>query len=345
MIKTYRYRVKDKHTRSLNRMARDVNFVWNFCNDTQKHALRWGKSWPSGFDLAKLTKGSSIMLTIKADAIREVCIQYARSRRQYKRPYLRYRGQRSLGWIPVRGRAIKPQERGFVCQSKNFDVFLSRKIPNGAKICDGSGFSQDARGRWFLNIAVQIPETEQRTPQKAVGIDLGLKDLATLSDGSKIEAPQYFRKTEQRLAKAQRARKKRQVQKIHDKIKAQRRDFLHKAANDIVAKNDLIVVGNVNSSGLKRTRMGKSVSDVGWYSFKQMLAYKSIANGARFIEVNEAYTTQTCSACGSISGPKGRKGLGVREWSCDCGAVHNRDVNAAQNILRLGSQAPKGAVL
>ena len=95
----------------------------------------------------------------------------------------------------------------------------------------------------------------------------------------------------------------------------------------------------MNASGLAKTKMAKSVLDAGWTSFRTMLSYKSIATGVLFEEVNEAYSTQTCSCCGTIShnSPKGRAGLGIREWTClECGTCHDRDVNAAKNILAAG---------
>ncbi|SKA97144.1 Putative transposase DNA-binding domain-containing protein, partial [Thiothrix eikelboomii] len=107
----------------------------------------------------------------------------------------------------------------------------------------------------------------------------------------------------------------------------------------LVKENALIVVGNVSSSKLAKTKMAKSVLDAGWYTLKTQLDYKSKAMQAVFLEVNESYTTQTCSYCGCISSnsPKGRAGLGIREWTCpECGAMHDRDVNAAKNILAAG---------
>lgn len=101
----------------------------------------------------------------------------------------------------------------------------------------------------------------------------------------------------------------------------------------------VIVVGNVSSSGLAKTKMAKSVLDAGWFMLKTQLDYKSKAMQGVFLEVNEAYSTQACSCCGSVSinSPKGRAGLGIREWTCpDCGALHDRDVNAARNILAAG---------
>ena len=98
-------------------------------------------------------------------------------------------------------------------------------------------------------------------------------------------------------------------------------------------------MGNVSSQALIKTKMAKSVLDAGWSTLKTMLEYKSHQAGIVFEEVNEAYTTQTCSCCGAIpaSSPKGRAGLGIREWICsDCGAVHDRDTNAAKNILAAG---------
>lgn len=98
-------------------------------------------------------------------------------------------------------------------------------------------------------------------------------------------------------------------------------------------------MGNVNAAGLAKTSMAKSVLDAGWSSFRNQLAYKAIKHGAWFEEVNEAFTTQTCSCCGSLpdTRPRGIAGLGIREWVCsDCGAVHDRDTNAALNILRRG---------
>ena len=105
MVLVYRYRVKSL-TGLLNAQARACNFVWNFCNDTQKHALKWNKRWPSGFDLNRLTAGSSKELALHSGTINAVCEQYATSRRQKQLPFLRWRGRRSLGWVPLKGRDL-----------------------------------------------------------------------------------------------------------------------------------------------------------------------------------------------------------------------------------------------
>ena len=172
----------------------------------------------------------------------------------------------------------------------------------------------------------------------AVGLDFGLKTAATASTGEKAEG-RCYRALEKKLGIAQRARKKQRVKAIHAKIANQRKDLLHKFSSLLVAENAAIFVGDVASDKLVKTKMAKSTLDAGWSMLKTMLDYKSHQAGVIFMEVNEAYTTQACSCCGALSGgsPKGRAGLRIREWTCsECGAIHDRDINAARNILARG---------
>ena len=333
-VVTYRYRVKNLNG-LLNAQARAVNFVWNFCNDTQKHALRWNKKWPSAYDLMKLTTGSSKELGVAANSINTVCALYDRSRRAKKKPFLRYRGKRSLGWVPFRASQVRLLDDGFLIFGAKFRVFKSRPIP-ACKIVDGGSFSQDARGNWFVNVAVEILDTPLRDLKTGVGIDLGLKDFAALSTGEKIEAPKHFRSLEKKLSTSHRARKGRQARNICARIAARRKDFLHKLSHRITRDFDYIAVGNVNAAGLSKTHLGKSVGDASWTTFRNFLRYKAIGRGAWYEEVSERFTSLTCSACGAVDQqrPKGIAGLGIRHWVCDeCGASHDRDVNAAINIL------------
>jgi IS605 OrfB family transposase len=346
MILVYRYRVKSL-TGLLNRQSRAVNFVWNFCNDTQKHALKWDKKWPTGFDLNTLSTGSGKELGLHFGTVNAVCEQYAKSRTQHRRPYLRYRGKKSLGWVPLKGRNLKREGEAFRFAGNTFRMCHSRPLPEG-KIRDGTNFSRDRRGNWFLNIVIELPDAPARKPERAVGIDLGLKDFATLSTGVKFENPRLFRQLEEALAKAQRARKRRQAATLHARISNARADFLHKLSHRITREFDYIAVGNVNAAGLAKTSLAKSVLDAGWSSFRHMLAYKAVKHGAWYEEVDERFTTQVCSSCGAMpeSRPKGIADLGVREWKCgDCGAVHDRDINAALNILRSGHRTPVEGIL
>lgn len=342
MILTFKYRVKNLHG-TLNQQARAVNFVWNYVNDAQRHAVRWDQQWLSGFTLTYMTAGSGAELGLLATTISAICKQYAKSRTQHRRPWLRYRGRRTLGWVPFRADNLKAADGGFRFNGRVYRVFMSRPIPDDATFKDGGSFSQDARGNWFINICLEVPDVEQRAPVSAVGIDLGLKDLAALSNGVVIKNPRHVAKHAFRLATARRARKKRQARNVHARIVNARRDHLHKASRQIVTEFDYIAAGNVNAAGLAKTRMAKSVLDAGWTTFRNMLRYKSIATGGIYEEVSERFTTQTCSCCGTIpdSSPKGMGALGIRVWSCsDCGAVHDRDTNAAFNILlRSGHRA------
>ncbi|MBV8664842.1 MAG: transposase, partial [Burkholderiaceae bacterium] len=338
MILVYRYRVKSLNG-LLNKQARACNFVWNYCNDRQKDALRFGRRWHTGFDLNKLTQGSSKELGLHSGTVNAVCEQYAKSRSQKKRPYLRYRGKKNLGWVPLKGRELKREGDSFRFAGNTFRVFHSRPLPEG-KIKDGTNFSQDSRGNWFLNIVIDVTgSAEARAAVRGVGIDLGLKDFATLSTGEKIEAQRIYRDTQHALAVAQRGNKKRRVKAIQAKTANRRADFHHKLSHRIVREFDYIAVGNINAAGLAKTSMAKSILDAGWSSFRNQLAYKAVKHGAWFEEVDESFTTQVCSNCGELpeSRPKGIADLGIREWTCSrCGCLHDRDTNAAINILRRG---------
>jgi len=120
-------------------------------------------------------------------------------------------------------------------------------------------------------------------------------------------------------------------------VKARRKDALHKLSTALVREYGAIFIGNVNASALAKTRLAKSVLDSGWSAFRTMLQYKGADASVWFEEVEEAYSTQTCSCCASRTGPKGVAGLGIRSWRCEvCGTLHDRDVNAAKNILARG---------
>ena len=333
---TYRLRLRDKHASELNRQARAVNIVWNYCNEVQKKAAQSGRKWLGYHDLAALTSGAGPELGLHSHTIQRVCRAYDTARKTDQKPWLRWRSKRSLGWVPYNTGHVSFDGTCFVFRGLRYETMHRRPIPEGTKFGAGS-FSQDAKGHWYINVVVEVPEVD-RAPVARVGIDLGLKDLATLSTGERIEMPRFYRASEEKLAKAQRARKSRRVKAIQAKIANRRKDFLHKAANKITDRFGLIVIGDVSPSKLAKTRMAKSVLDAGWAGFKAMLSWKvRLRSGGMVLEVCEAYTTQACAECGSIAGPKGRAGLNERVWVCgDCGAEHDRDVNAARNILAAG---------
>jgi IS605 OrfB family transposase len=339
-IKTLKLRIKDKHARVLGQMAREVNQVFNFCNETSMRAIRERHQWLSGYDLQKLTAGYSKCegVTVGSGTVQVVCAEYATRRRQFKKARLNWRvsnwksAKYSLGWVPFKGGHAKYKAGQIEFAGYKFSLWDSHGLSKFA--LRAGSFSQDSRGRWYFNVAVQV-EAKPSAGTAALGIDLGLKECATTSAGDKLVG-RWYRAIEKALATAQRAKKKGRARAIHAKIKNQRKDALHKFSTQLIRENAAIFVGDVASSKLVKTKMAKSTLDAGWSMFKTMLEYKGHQAGVVFEEVNEAYSTQACSQCGSIEGPKGLNGLQIRQWTCSCGAVHDRDVNAARNIAARG---------
>ena len=341
--KTIKFRIKDSVSRKhLERMAGSVNFVWNCCQEISMESIKKHGKFLSGFDLQYLTTGCSKELGISSTTIQAVCREYAAIRKQYKKSKINWRSKkRSLGWIPFVVDLRQPcpfSNNVFTYFGRRFKLWQSQK--NDAPIRCGS-FSQDPKGNWFINLTIEDTKPILIKTGKSVGIDLGLKTIATLSDGRSLNRENQTNKYANKLAMAQKARKKKLVKTIHTKIKNVRKDWAHKETTKLVNEFDTIVVGNVSSSKLKKTRMAKSVTDAGWGQFKSILEQKSKSLGVDYRVVKESFSTVTCSACFERSGPSGLSGLRVREWTCSvCGSVHDRDVNAAKNILRFGHETP-----
>jgi IS605 OrfB family transposase len=338
-VKTLRVRVKDRHAHLLRSMAREVNTVWNYANDlSRKHWSRTRK-FMGYVDFCRYTSGSTEEFNhIGAATIQEVCSTYVVKRRAAKKVRLRWRAsggpKRSLGWVPFKTKnALWRNGRVFFAgyYFKVWDSYGLKKY----KFRSGS-FSEDARGRWYFNVCVEYASTKSNGLGE-IGIDLGLKSFAALSTGETVAAQPQYRKEEAALGVAQRARKRHRVRAIHAKVANRRKDRLHKLSSNLVQQNKLIVVGNVSSSRLAKTNMAKSVLDAGWSMFRTMLEYKAIAHRVTFVEADESFSTQTCSSCSARSGPRGLEGLAIREWNCcACGTRHDRDTNAAKNILAAG---------
>ena len=342
-MKTLKLRIKDKHCEVLDQLASEVNFVWNYVNDLSfKHLKRKGE-FLTAYDIAKYTKGTSKECGLHSQTIQAITEELVIRRKQFKKTKLKWRvsnkksARRSLGWIPFKKVAIKYAD-GYVQYGKHqFKVWDSYGLSQYS-IKTGS-FIEDSRGRWYVCLVVNSPKQVKPTATKAIGIDLGLKAIATCSDGTIISNPKFYRQYEHKLGIAQRAKNKKRVRALHAKIANSRKDYLHKASTMLVRENALIVVGNLSANKLVKTKMAKFVLDTGFSALKIMLKYKCENAGVLFEEVNEAYTTQICSSCGEIShsSPKGRADLRIREWDCMvCGTHHDRDLNSALNILALG---------
>ena len=352
-MKTLKLRIKDKHAPLLKQLARQANFVWNYSNALCfQHLQKTGKFF-SAYDLHYYTKGASKAgLDLHSQTIQAINEELVLRRKQFKKAKLRWRvsqgSRRSLGWIPFKASGIRYQNGQIRYGNHFFGVWDSYGL---SKYTIKTGcFCEDARGRWYVCLVAELKEPVVKTNSKnteSVGIDLGLKDFATLSNGEKLEAQKNYRRYEQKLGIAQRARQKQRVKAIHAKIANLRKEFHHQQSRKLVNQYAAIFIGNVNAQALAKTKLAKSVLDAGWSTFRTILKYKCEDAGVWFDEVNEAYTTQTCSCCGSRqSSPKGRAGLGIREWTCQgCGTTHDRDINAAKNILALGHERLAGGIL
>ena len=208
-IKTLKLRIKDKHASVLGRMAREVNQVWNFVNETSSRAIGERHKWLSAFDLQKLTAGFSKCddVLVGSTTTQQVCEEYAIRRKQFKKARLNWRvsnpksAKRSLGWVPFKQGAAKYKAGQIVFAGHKLSLWDSYGLGN-YELRAGS-FSQDARGRWFLNVCVKV-EAAASAGTEAFGIDLGLKTCATVSDGSQLVG-RWARATESKLKKVQRA--------------------------------------------------------------------------------------------------------------------------------------------
>ena len=205
----------------------------------------------------------------------------------------------------------------------------------------------DAAGRYFASFVVEAGDDPLPEVGTEVGIDLGLAHFAVLSDGRKVTNPRFLRRAERKLRVAQKALSRKakgssnrdkarvRVARVHARVADARRDWLHKESSRIIRDSQAVYVEDLCVTGLGRTRLAKSVHDAGWSAFVHMLEYKAARCGRTFARTGRFEpTSQVCSACGTKDGPKP---LSVRIWTCAaCGTVHDRDVNAARNILALG---------
>ncbi|MBJ6612647.1 RNA-guided endonuclease TnpB family protein [Streptomyces sp. I4(2020)] len=210
---------------------------------------------------------------------------------------------------------------------------------------------KDSAGRYFASFVVEARPGEllpQTTPE--IGIDLGLGHFAVLSDGRKVDSPRFLRRAEKRLKKAQRALSRKEkgssnrnkarlkVARAHAKVTDARREFHHQLSTKLIRENQAVAVEDLAVKGLARTRLAKSVHDAGWSAFVSMLEYKAARYGRAFHRIGRFEpTSQVCSQCGVKDGPKP---LNVRVWTCQaCGAVLDRDINAAVNVAKAAGLA------
>jgi putative transposase len=312
--------------------------------------------------------------TGKTLTVREMCLELTVLKRQPETAWLRECHAQSLQQAI---RDLDTAFSAFFARRSRFPRFKSKKretpsfrLPAEVKVVDGhlsvpkiglvgmvlhrpvegtvksATFKQDATGAWYVSLVVHfdLPDTPLPLPdpERVVGLDLGLKDLAVLSDGERAPAPKPYRRAERKLRRLQRrlsrCRKgstgreqaRRAVARQHLKVANQRNDHLHKLSHRLVQQYDAIAVEDLAVSAIARTKLAKSVLDAAWGQFRFQLAYKARWNRKHLAVIGRFFpSSRLCGACGAINGDLA---LADRVWTCGCGVTHDRDLNAARNI-------------
>ncbi|MFD9511973.1 RNA-guided endonuclease InsQ/TnpB family protein [Streptomyces mirabilis] len=303
-------------------------------------------AWKKTEELAYLNDVSSVPLQQALRHLQTAFTHYFGKRAKYPRFKSRKTSRRSAEYTASAFR-FRDGKLTLAKMTEPLAVVWSRPLPEGAKPSTVT-VSQDSAGRWFVSLLCEDPSVQPLPATgQAVGVDVGLDHLLTLSTGEKITNPRHERrdraalaKQQRRLAKkekgsANRARARLKVAKIHARIADRRRDTLHKLTTRLVRENQTIVIEDLTVRNMvKNHRLARAISDAAWSEFRSMLEYKAAWYGREVIAVDRWFpSSKLCSVCGTL---RDRLPLNVRTWTCDCGTTHDRDVNAANNLLAAG---------
>ncbi|MGX1914651.1 RNA-guided endonuclease InsQ/TnpB family protein [Streptomyces phaeochromogenes] len=354
----YRFYPTDAQAAELSRTFGCVRKVYNLALEARTRAWQQGKrvnynatsamltAWKKSEELAYLSDVSSVPLQQCLRHLQGAFVNFWERRGKYPRFKCRKKSRRSAEYTSSAFR-YRDGQLTLAKMREPLDIRWSRSLPEGMQPSTVT-VSQDSAGRWFVSMLCEDPGVKPlAATDAAVGIDAGLDHLLTLSTGEKIANPKHERKDRTRLAKAQRKlankaegsanrdKARRKVAKIHARIADRRRDNLHKITTRLVRENQTLVIEDQTVRNMvKNRKLARAISDAAWSEFRSMLEYKARWYGREVVAVDRWFpSSKLCSTCGSL---RDRMPLNVRTWTCDCGIVHDRDVNTAKNLLAAG---------
>ncbi len=354
----YRFYPSPDQVAELARTFGCVRLVWNKALDERGRAYaaqRRGTSyvqasarlteWKRDGDLAFLNEVSSVPLQQALRHQQAAFAAFFARRARYPRFKSRKKSRASAEYT----RSAFRWRHGRLTLAKMaapLDIRWSRALPEGAQPSTVT-VSRDPAGRWFVSLLCEVTVARLPAAGRAVGVDAGITSLVTLSTGHKVANPRHERRDRRRLARAQRnlSRKEKgsqnregarvKVARVHARIADRRRDHLHKLTTRLVRDNQVVVIEDLRAGNMIRNHsLARAICDAAWGGLRGMLAYKCAWYGRELITVDRWYpSSKLCSACGAL---RQALPLNVREWACGCGMTHDRDVNAARNILAAG---------
>ncbi|MFD0510016.1 RNA-guided endonuclease InsQ/TnpB family protein [Streptomyces aureus] len=354
----YRFYPTDAQAAELSRTFGCVRKVYNMALAARNEAwarqerINYNQSsamltaWKKTEELAYLNEVSSVPLQQALRHLQVAFTNFFGKRAKYPRFKSRKKSRKSAEYTTSAFRFWDGELR-LAKMSESLRIAWSRPLPEGMSPSTVT-VSQDAAGRWFVSLLCDDPSIKHLpTTNAAIGIDAGLDHLLTFSTGEKIANPRHERRDRVALAKAQRrlakkakdsvnrAKARRKVAKIHARIADRRRDTLHKITTRLVRDNQTLVIEDLTVRNMvKNRKLARAISDAAWSQFRSMLEYKAAWYGREVIAVDRWFpSSKLCSSCGALAD---EMPLSVRTWTCDCGTTHDRDVNAAKNLLAAG---------
>lgn len=358
--RAYRYRFypTDEQAELLNRTFGCVRKVWNLALAERSRAwtqeqrrvnyvdtAKMLTAWKRDPELEFLAEVSNVPLQQGLRHLQAAYVNFWNKRAKY--PTFKKKGKsRASATFVGDAFSVRDGRLTLAKMRHPLNVVWSRPLPDGAAPSSVT-VSKDSAGRWHVSILVEDTVEDAPRTEQSIGIDAGLTSLVTLSTGEKVTNPKHEKRDRKRLARAQRVLSRKQkgsnnrdrarvkLARVHARIADRRRDNLHKLSTRIIRETQTVVIEDLPVRNMLRNHsLARSISDASWSELRRQLEYKAEWYGREVIAIDRWYpSSKTCSACGAIveSLP-----LNVREWTCRCGATHDRDINAAKNILAAG---------